>query len=1008
MHVSASAKGRGDGSLAHPFGTLEAARDALRKLRRRGKIRSAVRVLVTPGTYRLQSPLVFTPEDSGTADCPVTWAGNGGRPLLSGARVIEGWSKGTINGQPCWQVVLPEVAAGHWWFTQIFVNGRRRLRARLPKQGFYRFAGVPEEEAKRDPGGFFHGAMSAHFVPGEIRSFHNLPDIDVVVPDHWREGHLRMASVDEATHTVRFSTKGFSRFSRDETGRHTRFRLDHVMEACTEPGDWYLDRTSGTLSYIPMPGENPVSTLVEAPTLDLLLAVQGDALDPVRRVRHLRFEFLDLRHADWELPPENPGARQSAFQVPAAVRFVGAEDCAFYGCRVSQVAGWGVEVLRGCHRTRIIACALHDLGGGGIKIGHEGGLAAGWSDSQQGDFRGMDAGALGWGPCREDPGGRMAGRDKAEPSATTVSDCSIHDGGLIFHSAIGVWIGDAGRNRVVHNHIWNFSYSGISCGWTWGFAPAFTHDNRIEGNRIHAIGHGVLSDMGAIYTLGRQAGSTIRRNYISDVHSYGYGGWGIYPDEGSSWILIEENVVCGTKCGGFHQHYGRDNIVRRNIFVDSVENQIAASRCEFVRSMTFERNLVQGAGNGFLWQGAGWASADVDRNVYAGDPSRPALFAGQDWTRWQSGGRDMKGRFIDAILLDPAGAIPASANKAALKAAGIDPRMVTAVIAEAGPRMRGVLPATIDDVPREPEKRRPIVEPLFWPWPAEWPMAASREHPWNKLPAVALAETDRPQPISLTLENRGDAQARGRYHVRVVPASAARLTGPGQLAVMLAPGERAALDTGVVATGKSRGFRVEAIAEGEGFVDTCLLFAVAPTMTIRRVSDTAGLAVLDTLPSRRVNGNGCPVKASARFAVAGDRLLVKVTSDDAIPTRGANLWDGSSIELFVAPDPGVPQVQMIAAPAYGQAPAVARLAVRGGLDDAPGAEAVSVATAKGWTLAVSVPFGLLGIKPGASLFLLDLVVNATRPGQTTAGRALLAGTTDPGNGPALYARVSVK
>ena len=440
LHVSAAAQGKADGSAHRPYPTLEAARDALRKLRRRGGIKAPVQVLVATGVYRLAQPLVFTPEDGGTAKCPVTWTGHGGRPLLSGARVIADWRESTINGRPCWQASLPEVKAGHWWFTQLFVNGRRRLCARLPKQGFYRFAGVPEDEAKRDLGNLFHGAMSASFAPGEVRNFRNLADIDVVVPDHWYENHLRIASVDEEAQIIRFATKGWSRFSRDETGRHTRFRLDHVAEGCSDPGDWYLDRAAGTLSYIPLPGEKIGSTLVEAPALDQLLSVQGDALDSERRVRNLRFEFLDLRHADWSLPRENPGALQSAFNIPAAVHFVGAEDCALYGCRVSQVGGWAVEVLRGCHRNRIVACALHDLGGGGVKIGHEGGLPKGWVDVNHSAFRGMDVVALGWGPCREDNGGQLPGRDRAEPSATTVSDCSIHDGGLIFHSAIGVWI----------------------------------------------------------------------------------------------------------------------------------------------------------------------------------------------------------------------------------------------------------------------------------------------------------------------------------------------------------------------------------------------------------------------------------------------------------------------------------------------------------------------------------------------------------------------------------------
>ena len=998
LHVSASATGKADGTAARPFATLEAARDALRKIRRRAGLKSPVRVRVAPGVYRLSAPLVFTPEDGGTARCPVTWSGDGGRPLISGARAIEGWTEGVINGRPCWQTVLPDVKAGRWWFTQLFVNGRRRLRARLPKSGFYRFAGVPEAEAKLDPGGPFHGAMSACFNPGEVRAFRNLADIDVVVPDHWYESHLRLASVDEAARTMVFATKGYSRFSFDETGRRTRFRMDHVAEACTDPGDWYLDRASGTLSYIPLPGENRATVRSEAPALDLLLSVRGDLLDPARRVTHLRFEFLDFRHADWELPRENAGALQSAFNVPAAVRFAGAGDCALYGCQVSQVAGWAVEVLRGCRRNRIVACALHDLGGGGVKIGHEGGLPRGWVNGSHGAFRGMDAEALGWGPCREDDGGQLAGRDLGESSATTVSDCSIHDGGLVFHSAIGVWVGDASGNRIVHNHIWNFNYSGISCGWTWGYAPAFTRDNRIEGNRIHGIGHGMLSDMGAIYTLGRQAGSTIRRNFISDVHSYGYGGWGIYPDEGSSWMRIEENVVCGTKSGGFHQHYGRDNTVRHNVFADAIDNQIAMSRAECVRPVVFERNVVQGAGNGLLWDGNGCGRCRIDRNIYAGDPGAPALFARGSWAQWQARGKDAHGRFLDGMLLDAGGAVPATANPAAFKAAGLDPETMAAVVAEAGPRFRSSLPAGLDAVAPEPEPKRSIVEPLLWPWPAEWPDASSAAHPWSKLPGTTPVVQGEPCAISLTLENRGSAPARGRYRLRVVPASAGRLVGPRELSAALKPGGRVTLDTAVMAAGTRGDLIVEAVGEGDGLVDTALLFSVARSLTVPRLPAVPALrdlaAALGKLPASPVDGNGRPVKAEVRLALAGDRLLVRVDAEDSAPVRGPNLWDGSSVELFFAPRNGAQQKQLIAAPAAGKEPALVRLAAKNALLEAPGTEVADARSAKGWLLAFSIPLEAMGIDPARAEMAFDLVVSA--PGKTgECLRAHFAGEHNP-------------
>ncbi len=1006
-----SATRTGKGSEG-PWATLEASRDKIRRLRRQGKITGAIRVRILPGVYRLDRPLVFGPEDGGTATAPVTWSGHGGRPVISGARVIAGWTRGTINGVACWQAALPDVAAGRRWFTQLFVNGKRRMRARFPKEGFLRFAGVPADEAQRDTGEMFHAAMSATCAPGDIRAFRNPDDIDVVAPDHWWDNHLRIAAIEEETRTLRFATKGYSRFSRDETGRPCRYQLHHVAEACTAPGDWYLDRSTGVLSYIPVEDEDLRTERVEAPALDLLLSVRGDMADPVRRVRYLRFEFLDFRHMEWELPRENPGALQAQISIPAAVRFVGAEDCALYGCEVSQVAGWGVEVLRGCRRNRIVACALLDLGAGGVKVGCDGGLPRHWVGH---GFAGMDLDACGWGPCAEDPGGQLAGRDRAESSATTVSDCTIHDGGIIFRSATGILVADSSGCRILHNHVWNLDYSGISCGWTWSFVPAHACNNRIEGNRIHDIGRGLLSDMGGIYILGRQAGSTIRRNVISRVFGQGYGAHGIYCDQSTSWMRIEQNIVCDTKTSCLNTSGNRDVIVRRNIFANAKQGNIRALKDESAmnREMRFENNLVvQGRCGGPLWFADGVFSAHADRNAYVLASGASARFGGGDWAAWQKAGQDRHSRLLSGVFTDLGDETAfASADPALFRVAGIDPRTVRAVLAEAGPRFRGTLPPSIDKV--KPEALGGgAVEPILLPRPAEWPDATAKHRPWTPASGkTAPAATGLPEPLSLTVENRGTVKVRGKYRFRAVPAGAARVTGPCELRVDLAPGGRAEVNTTLVATGRRRNFRVEALGDTDALPDTLLHYTAVPSLVLPRlamdVTDTDWTKALAALPALPMAGNGIPFKSNCRLAVADARLLVAVDTDDAAPRRGSQVWDGSSCELFVAPQAGAAPAQVVAVPPLAGQAAVVMLDGRERVGS--GVVAAEGRTRRGgWSLAFSIPLETLKLSAGTDAFVLDLVVTAHVPGEPERKCCHLSCAVHPYPNSECYARITMQ
>jgi parallel beta-helix repeat protein len=229
----------------------------------------------------------------------------------------------------------------------------------------------------------------------------------------------------------------------------------------------------------------------------------------------------------------------------------------------------------------------------------------------------------------------------------------ILHGGYIFPSAVGIWIGFSPDNQITHNEIADLYYTGISAGWRWGYAESLAKRNTIAFNHVHHIGWGVLSDMGGIYTLGPQPGTIVRNNLFHDIRSHRYGGWALYTDEGSTGIVVEDNVVYRCTDAGFHQHYGRDNRVRNNLIVDNVNHSVMRTRSEAHRSFVFERNVV--VGDGRKWLGSDWSGSTnqfLNRsNLWwdpAGLPESEVRFGKDTWEAWRARGQD-----AGSVIADP-------------------------------------------------------------------------------------------------------------------------------------------------------------------------------------------------------------------------------------------------------------------------------------------------------------------------------------------------------------------
>jgi len=637
-----------------PLVSLEGARRKIRALKQpaymqpdpdaAGGLAAPFTVWLRGGVYSLREPVVFEPKDTAA----VTYAAYPDEtPILDGGERISGWRTEKVGEKTAWVVDLPEVKTGSWHFRSLFVNGRRAARPRLPKQGLFRMAEAPG--MGESVGGWGPGGQTLFIAAeGDARPFANLNDVEVVYVHFWVEERSTIASFDPETRLVTMARPSTMRLSGAHGSDLADYYLDNVFEALDEPGQWYLDRENGKLYYLPLPGEDPETAEVYAPRLLQLIGLVGKPEENLY-VEMLRFQGITFRHTDWRHPDPSDGASfikgastprifsrgnkaaaaQAAADVPGVVYLEGACHIAFEDCTVEHVGWYGIEIADACRGIRVVGNTINDMGAGGVKING--------SDASRPVLRRT-------GNCR-------------------VSDNVIHAGGRIFHSAVGVLAMHASQLAIRHNHIYDLYYTGISCGWVWGYTESVTRDNLIEKNHIHDIGQGMLSDMGGIYTLGVQPGTVLRGNLIHDVTRTHYGGWCIYPDEGSSHILIEQNICYSTNGEVFHQHYGRENIVRNNIFAFGGDAQVTHSRVDPEhKGFTLERNVIITDGAPAITSGySGLLSAKnliVDLNLYFDVQDRPITFkdrrTDEEYTfeQWQALGYDRHSLVADPKCKD--------------------------------------------------------------------------------------------------------------------------------------------------------------------------------------------------------------------------------------------------------------------------------------------------------------------------------------------------------------------
>lgn len=494
---------------------------------------------------------------------------DGDRKNVYGGKPVTGWKRDSFNGVSCFSASIEKNKDGEYpYFTDFYVSGKKADMTRYPTDGSTLRA-IKTENDFPDGGYYLH---SGWFIAdgNDLRNLKGINNAFISFFHYWVDEHTPIRSYDEETGKIEFKYKSRMTITSDYSKNHPsefHYYFENVPEAFHNPNEWYYDRENGRVYYIPE-SENvsPEEIVAVMPLTDRLFDFKGL---PTEKITNIRIENLGLFFTETEYRSSRSvdgccdseiyaSDGQSVNNGFGAVNFFDAERCSVVNCEIACAGIYALVAEEGCKNVVFTDNVIRDVSAGGIKV----------------------------------KGGSYGCESEKETSFIKLYNNKIYNLGRRYACGCGILVIDAHDCEILENEVHDVYYTGISVGWSWGYDKSNTYGNLIKGNHIYRIGYGLLSDMGGIYTLGIQEGTVIENNLIHDVESYHYGGWGIYLDEGSSYILVKNNIVYNTKCESFHMHYGKNNVVRENVFAFGKSGLVRITLPELHDGVLFESNIM--------------------------------------------------------------------------------------------------------------------------------------------------------------------------------------------------------------------------------------------------------------------------------------------------------------------------------------------------------------------------------------------------------------------------------
>lgn len=565
IYVSILGNDKNSGSIKSPVYSLQAAFKIAQN-----KNNQPVDIKVSGGNYVFTNELNLNENISRTENTKIRVIGDPkNRPVLFGGNRIvpvinkqtQEWILNTNKSEFSSLSEPPQI---------ISVNGKQRMISKFPSTDFLTPLGVKYYDKK-------FVVKIPESLNNLLKSYNktNIKNVYVTFFVKWTNIIRYIEEHNYEDSTITFVGNNFPDYY-NIVPLKTHFYVNNVEKKLNN-GEWYY-KDLNEIIYKPKNDEVIDEAVIYLASTNKAITITGK---PDHEVSFLEFENIEFNTIGKGLEKSGYFPYQSAANIDAAIELNYSNNIVLKNIKVDNTSKSAIWIKDGCNDIKISKSNLQNLGASAIKIGVP-----------------------------------KYGSEANITKNTSIIDNRIFGGGQLYPDAAGVIIFDSFLNTVSHNEISNFTYSGISLGWVWGYGKSFAHSNTVSYNHIFNIGQGTLDDLGGIYTLGISNGTLIENNIVHDVKSNEYGGWGIFADEGSSGLEIKNNLIYNCSSAGFHQHYGKNNIIENNIFAFNSLAELEATRIEEHLSLTFTRNIVVHKNDNIFTQNWNSIRKKTDNNIY--------------------------------------------------------------------------------------------------------------------------------------------------------------------------------------------------------------------------------------------------------------------------------------------------------------------------------------------------------------------------------------------------------